>query len=171
MPLSKCCCRHVHTHPYFFVVCSFFPVYSLTLLADSTPFLFLLSLVRSHIGERGITGPICQLRSTKVANEKGHGMCKPHGCVNVLLSRMRRPPSMHNWKSLGGPKPNEPPIRTPALLFLHGETSVHKAVLPPNFGRYWPLEQAGAAVEEEGSELSPVALARGGRTRRARSSS
>lgn len=102
----------------------------------------------SHIGERGITGPICQLRSKRVADEKGHGMCRPHGCVNIGLSRLRRPPPVHNWQTLGGPRPDEPPMLNPALLILHGDTSVHRTLLPSGaLHRYWPLEQDAAEQE------------------------
>ena len=44
----------------------------------------------SHIGRKpGVTGPICQARSVRIANERRHGMCKPGGCLNVLLRRRR----------------------------------------------------------------------------------
>ena len=55
---------------------------------------------RSHIGKRGIAGPICQLRSRRTANEKGHGMCRPSGCVNIAVSRIRRPPTLLNYLPL-----------------------------------------------------------------------
>ena len=78
----------------------------------------------SHIGTRGITGPVCQLRSSRTPNERGHGMCKPRGCVNVALSRIRRPHELHEWRALGGvPSPttsdsrSEPP--SPMALLVH----------------------------------------------------
>lgn len=44
----------------------------------------------SHIGRKaGVTGPICQARSVRTANEKHHGMCRPGGCLNVILRRRR----------------------------------------------------------------------------------
>ena len=98
----------------------------------------------SHIGTRGISGPVCQLRSSRTPNERGHGMCKPGGCINVALSRIRRPPSLHNWRSLGGPSEA---LRNPSLLFLHGDINVHALLLPPNVHRYWPLEGAALSVE------------------------
>lgn len=98
----------------------------------------------SHIGTRGITGPVCQLRSERTPNERGHGMCKPSGCVNIALSRIRRPNSLHDWRSLGGPST---PLRNPSLLFLHGDLAEHKILLPQGVGRYWPLEQGGADGE------------------------
>ena len=45
----------------------------------------------SHIGRKaGVTGPICQARSVRMANEKHHGMCRPGGCLNVILRRRSR---------------------------------------------------------------------------------
>lgn len=42
----------------------------------------------SHIDRKpGITGPICQARRVRAANEKRHGMCRPGGCLNVLFRR------------------------------------------------------------------------------------
>ena len=42
----------------------------------------------SHIGRKpGVTGPICQARSVRAANERHHGMCRPGGCLNVILRR------------------------------------------------------------------------------------
>ena len=39
----------------------------------------------SHIGRKaGVTGPICQARSVRTANEKHHGMCRPGGCLNII---------------------------------------------------------------------------------------
>ena len=59
-------------------------------------------VAESHIGTRGIRGPICQLRSSRVANEKGHGTCRPGGCINVALTRIRRPPDS-TAGAMGGP--------------------------------------------------------------------
>ena len=42
----------------------------------------------SQIGRKvGVTGPICQARSVRTANEKRHGMCRPGGCTNIILRR------------------------------------------------------------------------------------
>ena len=42
----------------------------------------------SHIGRKpGITGPICQARRVRTENERGHGMCRPGGCVNFIVRR------------------------------------------------------------------------------------
>tara|TARA_B110001452_G_C15232078_1_gene426737 strand:+ start:2195 stop:2884 length:690 start_codon:yes stop_codon:yes gene_type:complete len=42
----------------------------------------------SHIGRKpGVTGPICQARRVRTENERGHGMCKPGGCVNFIVRR------------------------------------------------------------------------------------
>jgi hypothetical protein len=116
----------------------------------------------SHIGERGITGPICQLRASRIANEKGHGMCKPGGCVNIGLSRMRKPPLMPNWQSLGGPGPADSPLKNPALLYLYGDTDVHTKLLPAGLGRYWPLQGGtqtdGAALPNTGILFAVDAL-------------
>ena len=94
----------------------------------------------SHIGERGITGPVCQLRSSRAPNEKGHGMCKPSGCINVALSRIRRPASLHDWRSLGGRLEK---LRSPSLLFVHGDVELHKLLLPAAL----PLQ--GAHLDDE----------------------
>ena len=55
-------------------------------------------------------------------------MCKPHGCVNVALSRIRRPRELHEWRMLGGPAV---PLRNPALLFVHGDVNDARSLLPP----------------------------------------
>ena len=40
----------------------------------------------SHIGRKlGVTGPVCQARSSQVAKEKNHGMCRPGGCMNIAF--------------------------------------------------------------------------------------
>jgi hypothetical protein len=106
----------------------------------------------SHIGTRGITGPICQLRSSRVTNEKGHGMCKPGGCINVALSRTRRSPDFSNWRTLGGPGLVDAYLRFPALLFVHGDWGLHPTVLPEGMGRYWALQRgdSSAAIPNSG---------------------
>ena len=81
----------------------------------------------SHIGTRGITGPVCQLRGSRTPNERNHGMCKPSGCMNVALSRIRRPPEIQEWRSMGAPAE---PMLNPSLLFLHGDVSLHTLLLP-----------------------------------------
>lgn len=91
----------------------------------------------SHIGTRGITGPVCQLRSSRTPNERGHGMCKPSGCINIALSRIRRPHELHEWRALGGPTA---PLRNPALLFVHGDVDdARRLLLPAHVRLYWPL--------------------------------
>ena len=92
----------------------------------------------SHIGTRGITGPICQLRSSRVANEKSHGMCRPGGCINIGLSRLRRPAFLHNWQ-VG--LPANVSFSNPQLAFLHGEERLRTELLPAGLGRYWPLRR------------------------------
>ena len=100
----------------------------------------------SHIGERGITGPICQLRSSRDANEKGHGMCRPSGCINVVLSRMRKPLGMHGWRAMGAPDLVNAPLRNPSLLFLRGDVHLRSTVLPEGNGRYWALQRGEEAA-------------------------
>ena len=95
----------------------------------------------SHIGTRGITGPVCQLRTSRVANEKGHGMCRPGGCVNVALSRIRRPPTLQTWRSMGGPGLVNAHLRNPALVFLQGDLHLKALLLPEGLGRSWPLQR------------------------------
>jgi hypothetical protein len=90
-------------------------------------------------------GPVCQLRAKRTPNEKGHGMCRPGGCMNVALSRIRRPPALHTWRSLGAP---DQPLRNPALLFLHGDAQLHSLLLPRGVGHYWPLDGAALAADE-----------------------
>ena len=100
----------------------------------------------SHIGTRGIAGPVCQLRSKRTADERGHGMCRPEGCINIALSRVRRPPALHNWQSLGG-SPGAAMMRNPSLLYLNGDIHLHKTLLPDGIQRYWALEGSGSADE------------------------
>ena len=57
----------------------------------------------SHVGTRGITGPICQARSRAVAAERGHGMCKPGGCMNVALRKETVPLTVEQRALLDGP--------------------------------------------------------------------
>jgi len=57
----------------------------------------------SHIGTRGIAGPICQARSRAVAAERGHGMCKPGGCMNVALRKEQVPLTVEQRALLDGP--------------------------------------------------------------------
>ena len=106
----------------------------------------------SHIGTRGITGPVCQLRASRTPNERGHGMCKPGGCLNVALSRIRRPAALHDWHTLGGPSEA---LSNPSLLFLHGDTALHNLVLPKGVRRYWPLE--GSALGGDAAAALPNA--------------
>ena len=93
----------------------------------------------SHIGTRGITGPVCQLRATRTANERGHGMCKPGGCININLSRIRRPAALSDWYQLGSPAAAT--MRNPALLFVHGDETLRSLLLPAAAGLYWPLRR------------------------------
>ena len=97
----------------------------------------------SHIGERGITGPVCQLRARRTPDEKRHGMCRPGGCINIALSRIPRPPGLHNWEQMSA---LSRPLRNPALLFLHGDQREHALLMPPNIGLYWPVMQRHAST-------------------------
>lgn len=108
-------------------------------------------VAESHIGTRGIRGPICQLRSSRVANEKGHGMCRPGGCINVALTRIRRPPGFHGWRAMGGPGLVDAHLRNPALIFVHGDAHLHSKLLPEGSGRYWALQRGDEAVLGSGS--------------------
>ena len=110
----------------------------------------------SHIGTRGITGPICQLRSSRTANEKGHGMCRPEGCINIGLSRIPRPLSLHNWRSLGAA--GNVTLSRPALLIVHGDTSLLTQLLVPGIGRYWPLRPSSAGIPSTGLLFAVDAL-------------
>lgn len=64
---------------------------------------------------------------------------------SVALSRIRRPPALHEWRTLGAPTE---PLQNAALLFLHGDTQLHALILPRGVGRYWPLQSAALAADE-----------------------
>ena len=107
----------------------------------------------SHIGTRGITGPVCQLRTSRVANERGHGMCRPGGCINVALSRIRRPPTMATWRSMGGPGLVGAHLRNPTLVFLQGDLHLRTLLLPEGSGHYWPLKRGDEAAVQANAGL------------------
>lgn len=99
--------------------------------------------LESHIGTRGITGPVCQLRSKRMANEKGHGMCQPGGCINVGVSRIRRMPMLKSWEWLG--VPFNASFSNAALVLFHAKGAERERLaaelLPEGQGRYWPLRR------------------------------
>ena len=72
-------------------------------------------------------------------------MCKPGGCVNVALSRIRRPTALQGWRSAlaGGPAV----LRNPSLLFVHGDLDLHPLLLPRHVERYWALQGGDRADE------------------------
>jgi len=47
-------------------------------------------------GSGKVKEPICQLRSRASTDEKGHGMCRPSGCVSAVLTR-RTLDAGHEW--------------------------------------------------------------------------
>jgi hypothetical protein len=97
--------------------------------------------LESHIGTRGIKGPICQLRSKRSPNEKGHGMCRPGGCINIALTRVRRPLALQGWQRFAGAPGSASLLRNPALVFVHGEPRELSLLLPTGMGVYWPLQR------------------------------
>ena len=106
----------------------------------------------SHIGERGIDGPVCQLRARRTPDERSHGMCKPFGCINVALSRVRRPASVHEWRSLikDGGEAAVAKMQNPALLFLHGHIQDVGVLIPDQLERNRPLRLPSAMQARQG---------------------
>lgn len=47
--------------------------------------------------------PICQLRGHTLTNEKGHGMCRPSGCVTAVFTR-ESISSQHTWAAFRPPR-------------------------------------------------------------------
>ena len=105
--------------------------------------------LESHIGTRGIAGPVCQLRSKRTANEKSHGMCRPGGCINVGVSRIRRMPMLKSWEWLG--VPFNASFSNAALVLFHAKGAERERLvselLPEGQGRYWPLRRGSSGVE------------------------
>ena len=73
--------------------------------------------------------------------------------MNVALSRIRRSPDFHNWRTLGGPGLVDAYLRSPALLFVHGDVGLHPTLLPEGMGRYWALQRGDGAAEIPNSGL------------------
>jgi len=103
----------------------------------------------SHIGTRGITGPVCQLRTRRTPNERSHGMCRPGGCINLGLSRIGRPPALHIWQRLGLPS-NASLTNAALVLFSATDDKLHETLLPSGLDRYWQLQRGDTGSPSTG---------------------
>ena len=71
----------------------------------------------------------------------------------MALSRIRRSPGFHNWRTMGGPGLIDTHLRSPALLFVHGQVALHPTLLPEGSGRHWVLQRGDGATDVPNSGL------------------
>eukprot|EP00310_Coccolithus_braarudii_P023355 CAMPEP_0183336970 /NCGR_PEP_ID=MMETSP0164_2-20130417/4799_1 /TAXON_ID=221442 /ORGANISM="Coccolithus pelagicus ssp braarudi, Strain PLY182g" /LENGTH=217 /DNA_ID=CAMNT_0025506603 /DNA_START=32 /DNA_END=682 /DNA_ORIENTATION=+ len=104
-----------------------------------------------------IYGPICQLRSRADSTnaERGHGMCKPSSCVNLVLTRMNTP---HDWvvaARAAGTPPRSALVRFASAQSEHIQPFVDVTLAPAAYMRL-QLANGEAVFAVTGAARNPA---------------